>query len=297
MSCISSLGNTGESNCRALLAKAKGLILVSSTNQAGNIPSIDPAIPLTDLIIDANINDSSKLDRWYPLMDLKAVTTERAENEFFTYPDGTREFNRDGIRTATFTRPSGTSAILQKLEAWEDVDMSVFIVDENGRVIGEKNTAGFVEPIKVEANTYAAIIVWGSDTQKSSSIQISFDFSSLVIDGNLVVLDPASGVNLLRKQGLLEIGVTTGATSTTTLGLTIDNGSGFINDLDKVEGLVLVDFTAFNTSTSLAVTITLVTEPTPGNYVLTFAAQTLTDIMQITVSKTGLEDSVTLHTL
>lgn len=296
MSCATLIGNTGESNCRALMAKAKGIILVSSVNSSGATPSIDPAVSLTDTLIDNNINATSKLDRWFPVMDLKAVTNERAENEYFTYPDGTREYNRDGVRSVSMTRPSGTSAFLAKIETWENIDCSCWIIDEEGNIQGELNSAGLLEPIKIEANTFAATLVFGSDTQKSSSILLTFDFSSLVKDSSLAVMKPASGVNLLRKEGLLDVNVTYGATTTTTIALTVDNGSGYIDDLDKVEGLVTADFTAFNETTSLSVVV-VATEPTAGNYVLTFAAQTLADVIRVTIAKTGLETSITTVTL
>lgn len=296
MSCITLLGNTGESNCRTLMAKAKGLILVSAVNSSGATPSINPSVSLTDTIINNNINAASKLDRWFPIMDLKAVTNERAENEYFTYPDGTREFNRDGVRSTSYTRPSGTAAFLKKIQTWECVNAMAYVIDEDGNIQGELNTLGMVEPIAIELNTFSANLIFGSDTQKSSSIKIAFDYSSLVNDGDLVVLQPASGVNLLRKQGLIDINVTTGATSTTTLGLTIDNGSGYINSLDAVEGLVTADFTAYNVTTAAAVVV-VATEPTAGNYVLTFSAQTLANVIRVTIAKDGLETSITTHVL
>ena len=100
---------------------------------------------------------------------------------------------------------------------------------------------------------------------------------------------------------MLDLHVTTGSANTTTvLSLTIDSGSGYVNDMVPQEGLVIGDFGSAvqNITTTTSVALNTVTEPTAGNYLLTMAvAQTLGDIIEVTITKNGIETSVTTHTL
>jgi len=287
MSCIQNLGNTGESNCRALMLKAKGIILVSSVNSSGVTPSIAAATPLTDTLIDASINNTNKLDRWFPIMDLKSVTNERGAAEYFTYPDGTKEFNRDGVREVTFIRPSGTAAFRDKLTTFENAAIGVYLVDEDGNLQGVINAAGDLEPIIIEPNTFNSNLIFGNDTQKVGQIKISFDFSSLISDGSLGLFEPATGVNLLRKEGLLDVNIVLGVNTVSSIPLSVNNGSGAINNLDAVTGLVAADFTL--TAITGSATLGTVTEPTDGNYVVGVVGGVTSDTVTLTITKTGIE--------
>jgi len=279
-----------------LIAKAKSIIAVPMTNSSGVTPALDPDTDiLNNAFVDAKIN-ASKLDRWYPINNIRVATDERADNEYFTYPDGTREFLRKGPRTVTLIRSSGTPQMVKKLNSWANFDGGFYIVDENGKLRGMKNPAGLLEPFPFEDNTFNAKLVVGNDTQKFSTIVIVFDYSNLVDDGDFAVFNTDADVNLLRKEGLLDINVKTGATSTTSLGLTIDNGSGYLNDLVPQEGLVTGDFTVTNLTTSGSVSVA-VTEPTPGNYVLSFSLQSVGDVLEVVISKTGIETNISTHTL
>lgn len=295
--CTDILANTGENSCRVLIAKAKGLILVPMVNSSGVTPSIADTVDVDSAYVTAKINAANKLDRWFPVMNLKNVTEERGENEYFTYADGTREFNRTGVRTASFTRPSGTAQYTKKLRSWENANGGFYVVDENGGLRGMVNASGELEPFPFEDNTFFVNLVVGSDTQKSSSIVITFDYSNLVDDGDMGVILTNTDINLLRIDGLLDIDVTKTASTTTSLALTIDDGGGYFNDKTGVEGLLAADFALYNTTTAAAVTVITVTEPTPSNYLVTFAAQTSADVMRVTITKTGLETSVTTHTI
>jgi len=280
-----------------LIAKAKSIIAVPMTNSSGVTPALDPDTDiLNNAFVDAKINQQNKLDRWYPVNNIRVATDERADDEFFTYPDGSREFLRKGARTVTLTRGSGTPQMVKKLNSWATFDGGFYIVDENGKLRGMKNPAGLLEPFPFEDNTFNAKLVVGNDTQKYSTIVIVFDYSNLVDDGDFAVFNTDADVNLLRKEGLLDINVVTGATSTTTLALSIDNGSGYLNDLVPQEGLVTGDFTVTNLTTSTAVTV-VVTEPTPGNYVLTFSLQSLGDVLEVVITKIGIETNTSTHTL
>lgn len=296
--CTQSIMNTGEGDCRVLIAKAKAVMLVPMVDSTGATPSLDPSTDiLNDAFVVAKINEANPVDRWYPVNNIRVATDERGDDEYFTYPDGTREFLRKGARTVTLTRGSGTPQMVKKLNSWASYDGGFYIVDENGQLRGLINPTGMLEPFPFEDNTFNAKLVVGNDTQKFSTIMLTFDYSNLVDDGDFGVFQTDSDVNLLRKEGLYDLNVTKGASTTTTLALTIDNGAGYVNNRVPQEGLLLADFTAYNVTTAASVTITGVTEATAGNYVLTFAAQTLADVMRITIAKTGIETNVSNHTL
>ena len=295
--CTQSISNTGESSCRVLISKAKGFMFMSMVNSSGVTPSFDPnSVVINNTYVDAKINAANRLDRWFPVNNIRVSEDTRADNEYFTYPDGTREFLRQGARTVVATRGSGTPQFVKKVSSWATFNGGFLIIDENGKFVGRENSLGLMEPIPFEDNTFNAKLVTGNDTQKFSTVVMNFDYSNLVNDGDLIVWNTDADVELLNKDGLLDINVTTGATSTTTLALTIDTGSGYINDMVPQEGLVTSDFTVQNLTAVAAVSVT-VTEPTAGNYVLTFSAQTLTDVLEVTIVKTGIETNVSTHTL
>jgi hypothetical protein len=295
--CTQSISNTGESSCRVLISKAKGFVFMSMVDSSGVTPSLDPLVDVVNnTFVNTKINAANRLDRWFPVNGIRVSEDVRADDEYFTYPDGTREFLRQGARTVVATRGSGTPQFVKKVKTWGTFNGGFFIIDENDKLIGSENSLGKLEPIPFEDNTFNAKLITGNDTQKFSTAVMTFDYSSLVSDGDLMVWNTDADVSLKNKDGLLDINVVTGATSTTTLGLTIDTGSGYINDLVPQEGLITVDFTVINLTTALPVVV-VATEPTAGNYVLTFAAQTLTDVLEVTIAKTGIETNVSTHTL
>jgi hypothetical protein len=295
--CTQSISNTGESSCRVLISKAKGFVFMSMVDSSGVTPSLDPLVDVVNnTFVNTKINAANRLDRWFPVNGIRVSEDVRADDEYFTYPDGTREFLRQGARTVVATRGSGTPQFVKKVKTWGTFNGGFFIIDENDKLVGVENSLGKLEPIPFEDNTFNAKLITGNDTQKFSTAVMTFDYSSLVSDGDLMVWNTDADVSLKNKDGLLDINVVTGATSTTTLGLTIDTGSGYINDLVPQEGLITVDFTVINLTTALPVVV-VATEPTAGNYVLTFAAQTLTDVLEVTIAKTGIETNVSTHTL
>lgn len=117
--CTQSISNTGESSCRVLISKAKGFVFLSMVNSSGVTPSLDP---LTDVVnntfVDAKINAANRLDRWFPVNGIRVSEDVRADDEYFTYPDGTREFLRQGARTVVATRGSGTPQFVKKVKTW-----------------------------------------------------------------------------------------------------------------------------------------------------------------------------------
>jgi hypothetical protein len=295
--CTQSISNTGESSCRVLISKAKGFIFLSMVNSSGVTPSLEPATDVVnDSFVTAKINAANRLDRWFPVNGIRISEDVRADDEYFTYPDGTREFLRQGARTIVATRGSGTPQFVKKVKTWGTFNGGFFIIDENDKLVGVENAAGKLEPIPFEDNTFNAKLITGNDTQKFSTAVMTFDYSSLVSDGDLMVWNTDADVSLKNKDGLLDINVTGGATTTTTLALTIDTGSGYINDLVPQEGLVTADFTVQNLTTVSPVVV-VATEPTEGNYVLTFSAQTLADVLEVTIAKNGIETNVSTHTL
>jgi len=110
--------NTGEGDCRVLIAKAKAVILVPMVNSSGVTPSLDPSTDiLNNAFVVAKINESNPIDRWYPVNNIRVATDERGDDEYFTFPDVAREFWRNGVRTVTLTRGSGTPQMVKKLNS------------------------------------------------------------------------------------------------------------------------------------------------------------------------------------
>ena len=155
--CTQSVSNTGEASCRVLIAKAKGFIFASMVNSSGNTPALDPTTDVVNnTFVDNKINATNRLDRWFPVNNIRVSEDTRADNEYFTYPDGTREFLRQGARTVVATRGSGTPQFVKKVQSWGTFNGGFYIIDENGKLVGNINTSGNLEPIPFEDNTFNA---------------------------------------------------------------------------------------------------------------------------------------------
>lgn len=296
--CLQQIANTGEDSCRVLILKAKGYILVPYINSSGVTPALDPATDIVNnAFVEAKINNINKLDRWYPINNIRISEDVRADDEFFSYPDGTREFLRQGARTVNATRGSGTPQFVKNIKTWGKFNAGFYAIDEEGKLIGNINKQGLLEPFQIEDNTFTAKLVTGNDTQKFSTVVMTFDYSNLVSDGDMGVWLPESDVNILTKDGVSDLGVKKGASTATTLGLTVDTGSGYVNSKVPFMGGVISEFSMQNLTTTSPVALTTVVEPSDGNYVLTFPAQTLADVVEVTITRAGYETSVTTHIL
>lgn len=307
--CGGSPKNTGRSLCDLFPDVPYLLIMVPRKDNAGARNYINTATTLDEAYFTARINDTDPSQRWYPLVPMKNVEDVRSENILEEFEDGSKYFIRNGSRTFNAILLGVGPTYLEALDEFRCRDYDVLIIDLAGSIVG-RILGGATDKfygLPVAKGSWAAM--WNGKKDKTTSkIMLSFEFEQGLEDSDLRVIpmadDAANGyieTDLREAEGLLDIFIigtpTCGQTSTT-----VDLGykfGFFLNPL-PVEGLVVADFVSSsdgatsrirNVTDSANVTITGVTENTPGNYTLTYASQTVADVLRLAVSKNGLDAS------
>jgi hypothetical protein len=294
--CNLSLGNTGQPNCEPVANATKKIIVVPYFDSLGNINSIDTTATLNKAFFDALTNQVDGSKRWFPLPQIKNVTDEKGDSVFETFEDATMSFIREGVRTFKGIMPKQTPTFLGKIKNYRCSEVGVFLVDKDGNLIGSSIVAGKMNPIRIDAATWNAVLVKGTDTT-IQKIMLGFQFHLDELDENLnMILSSEIGISVISLTGLLDVYATATGISTTgfTAKLTTDYGSP-ITPI-KVKGLIITDFALFNVSTSAAITITSVVE-NAGVYTFVFPAQASGNILRLTPTKAGFDFSNVVTTV
>jgi len=293
------LGNTGV-GCDYVMGDTVALHFVSTFDGDGNLNKISTSAAFDKTFWDTQTNHIDPKKRLYPLQGIKNVEDVRGEPTLETFTDGTAQFMEQGVRGFKCIIPKGGTTLLRKLAKYGCTDISVFMTDSKGNFIGKRIDAGYIYPVRIDENTYYALLqkeVVGTSLQ---NIMINFQFEKNEQDEDLIYVPKTSIVyptNLLR--GLLDVTATFSGISQT--GVTITLVTDYLNS--AVEGLVISDFYSsvggtasrlYNVTDAAAVTISTFAESSPGVYDLTFTSQTITDDMRAVPVKNGYDFS-TVH--
>jgi hypothetical protein len=298
-SCDLGLSTTGKPNCQPIQDVLSGIILVPYYNSTGAINEYDLSTTVfNSAFFTARINDVDASKRWFPVQDLDNIEDIRGEAEFETLASGRKYFIKDGVRTFSSVVPSGSPIYKKKLDSAACVKLGAIGIDKQGNLIGNtESKEGFLRPIRIQDGSFYSSFAKTSYTEVQK-VGLAYDWGFNENDGDLgMILKAEMSYNVLDLQGLIDI-VGEPATSISTTGFTMDMNTEFGTALnpDKVKGLVLVDFTLYNITDSLAVTITSVTESPSGTYTFAFAAQGSAETLRLTVTKNGF-DSTKLQTV
>jgi hypothetical protein len=273
--CTLSLSNTGKSQCDPIAKAIKKVFIFPYFKADGTINSIDltGATPLGDAFWTALINNIDPLQRIYPLPRASSVTSPRAESVFEEYPDGTKDFIRKGVRSVIVTMPKQSFIYLGKIEAWKCQDLGVIFADVEGNMILSSSVSGFGYPIRIDKGSLDAVPILADDatTQK---VDLMFNFHPSELDSNLRVVTTGNmpGATLLLRDGILDINAVFTAITSTGFTATLTSDFGDPTSPAKITGLVKADLNLKKAGAT--VTITTVTETTPGVYVFVTPVQT-----------------------
>ncbi len=301
-----SLANSGQPGCVPIAKAQKKIIIVPYYDSTGTINYINTAVTLNAAFFLAKINHADPSKRFYVLPEVKNVTDEKADSVFEEFEDNTKAFIKEGVRTFAGMIIKGSYALLGALKSYKcQQDLGVFIIDNDGNIIGANNTTGlYLNPIRLESSSWDAKLVKSTDTT-IQKILLGFQFHISEQDENLRMLTPEDmpGVSPLTFSGLLTVyaNYINNTDDLTTVQLYVNNGAETLRSRFPVKGLVTGDFALYNTTTDEAVVITTFTESTgtpKGIYVLEYAAQTAGDILRLTITKNGYDFSnVTIYAL
>ena len=291
-SCTSQYKNSGQPSCvGALIQAARKIILVPRYKNDGTANKITVPATLNQAYFDALINNADRSARWYPLPKFVNVEMAKAESTYETFNDGTKKLIHEGVRTFKGLLPAIQPQYLSVLKSGNCTDMAAYIVDKSGKLVGYSNgEENVLYPFPLNANTMNAVYMWATDST-GSNIDFSFEFDVDMKDEYIAQIsaDDLTSVNLLDLEGLYNAVKSQTSTGQTSMVFKLYTEYGTVATPIAIEGLVAADFALYNVTDSAAVTVSTCTESPAGTYTLTYASQTLGDVIRITPSTTGID--------
>jgi len=286
------LSNTGRPNCLPLQSVTSKLILVPIQDNAGAYNRIDLAAALP---VWANlINDTDESQRWYPLPTFENVELPKADTVFEEANSGRMAYLRQGKRSFTgeLWAYDSTPQFLGKLASGRCVEFGAYIIDINGNLVGSK-VGNYLYPIPVDNQSWDPKFMFSTDTTVQK-IMLAFDFDRYFDESTMwmITADEASQ-DFNELKGLLDVNLTNliqVANTSVTVEATFDYGTA-LNPL-KFKGGLLADFNLYDNTNAAPFTITGVSEPTDGTYVV-LASFVTGDSYTLSVVKAGFTGSVT----
>ena len=285
--CESGLSNTGTPNCVTIQSVTSKLILVPLKANDGTKNSLDLTATFTESTFTALANQVDSSKRWFPLPQFENVELAKADSTFEEAPSGRKVFIKQGKRSFAGQLWNETPQLLGKIQDNRCVDFGVYVVDVNGNLVGSK-VGDKLYPIPVDNESFEAKLMFATDSA-TQKIMVGFDFYRLFDESTLWLLTPSDTTDLFdfnNLEGLLDVALTKTSASTTNLVVTATLDYGTAKSKIKVLGLVQADFTLKNTATGATITL-LTAVATENSYALTFASQTASLPVTLTVAKTG----------
>jgi hypothetical protein len=291
-SCTSQYKNSGQPNCvGALIQAARKIILVPRYANDGTENKITVPATLNQAYFNALINNADRSLRWYPLPKFVNVEMAKGESTYEEFSDKTKKLVAEGVRTFKGLLPAIQPQYLSVLKSGNCTDMAAYIVDKAGKLVGYSNgEENVLYPFPLNANTMNAVYMWATDTT-GSNIDFSFEFDVDMKDEYIAQISGSdlTSVNLLNLEGLINAKKSQTSTGQTTMVFKLYTEYGTVATPIAIEGLVAVDFALYNVTDSAAVTVLTSTESPAGTYTLTYASQTVLDVIRITPSTSGID--------
>lgn len=291
--CNASLNNTGLPTCQPIINVIKRVILVPLFDNSGAANAVSLSATFNQAFFDALINQTDGSKRWYPLPEMKNVTSPKADTIYQTFDDGSKIFIREGIRSFTGIIPKQSTNYLDKLKSARCREFGVYLVDKDGNLIGTISADGTqLLPIQVDNASWNPIYGFGTDTTVSQVV-VGFDFNIDMADEDLRMITAAdiTPVNLSLLRGLLDLHAVYSAISTTGFTAKINTDFGSVLNPIVAKGLLTTNFTLQNLTTPAAVPILTFTDNQDGTYAFTYAAQASGDELELTGNKSGYDFS------
>ena len=292
-SCNQPVSNLGMPGCIPQMGIITRVAFMPVFKQDGTLNSIDTTLAIDSAYFDTLQYHIDPFQRLYPLpYDLENVELPKDETVYQTFNSGTKRKIKDGERHFTALLPEAGNVIIGKIEKMGcSSKVGVFLIDNKNQIIGiERNgNAGKLFPIPLADSTIDAMFSFANDSEVSATT-LMFDFDKSVADEMLSLLEN-SEMNYLDIRTILKgkmdlniVEVGTSSATGFTAKITLDYGTA--KTKIPVKGLLLADFNLFNTTTSLAVVPTSVTESVDGEYTFVIPSQTLTNKIRVGLNVT-----------
>lgn len=281
--------NTGfPSACIGAIQAAAYAISVPLYDKEGNPNRIAKNAVLDQAYLTARINDTDESRRWYVWgKKINEATAPRAENVVEEAPDGSKYFIREGVRSATFTMFGTSPQHAASIDSARCISTGLYLFDEQFQLIAKyspETDADYIYPMPVADNTLAAVWNMGENAATAKTV-VTFDFDKALEDGQIYTVEHTFAIATVK--GLVDVIVEFSNISTTGVTAKLQTIYGKANDLVEVTGVLIGELSLYNVTDSAAVTIATLTEVEDGVYNLTFAAQTIGDVLYLDGVKTG----------
>tara|TARA_R110002153_G_scaffold32752_15_gene99113 strand:+ start:1368 stop:2330 length:963 start_codon:yes stop_codon:yes gene_type:complete len=296
-------GNLGRPNCIIEMKAIAFPVIFPRFNDVGvrNTIDVTSATLGSDLLALVQPSNPAQ-NRIYPFPRMENVTEERTDTTYETAASG-RKYLIEGVgevRTWMFELwgKDAANQILRELNKYGCSELDFFLVDIAGTLWGIKDeiNGDLMRGYEMSTETFNAFRRYATDTT-TQKIMISWDVDNGECEENSYgvtseELVATGGVKATSLKGLISAFQTVSALTATDLQTIVYTGFGSAGDRGKVVGLApansAANFTAFNETTQLAVTLTSATETADGEYTLVMSiAQTATDPIKISVAATG----------
>lgn len=298
--CDVGLGNTGTPNCVPVMKVAKKLIIVPRFDSDGNYNEIDLTDTLNEAYFLALTNNADDSKKWFPFKSMKNVKSERAETKFQEFDDGSKEVIAQGVRPFEALLTKEGPIFLSQIEGYACNEVAFYIVDADDNLIGDGvSHVGFLRPIAIANNTWDPIFLMPSDTTVSA-IKLGFEWENTMKDSSIRMIQASDlGTSMLSLRGLLDIEATVVSTTQTVMTIDLYSRYGSLLKKDPILGMVTANFgEAGNTSKIYNVTdatwisvVAAAVTGTPGRYTLTYASQTVSDVLMPAILKNNFDDT------
>ena len=303
--CSLTVANTGF-GCTPIMEVVEKFIEVSYFKADGTINEIDLTDTFNLAYFTALVNDADETLRWYPLPFVKNMVDERADSDFESFDDKTRIERQVGIRSVkTIITTLGNNAgavspqMVGKINDKKCKVSGLFGITKSKQLVGEMINDGFLAPIRIDNGSLMAILVKTGSGAITQKINLGFDWHIDVQDERLRTLEAdemTTDISLLN--GLLDVTSTYSAIGQTSFKATLKTIFGTVVNPLLVEGLVAGDMALYNVTDSANVTITTAVEAPDGTYTISYATQSVADVLRLTITKDGYDfTAVTANTI
>jgi hypothetical protein len=259
------------------------------------------AMATADII--ALINHEDPLKRLYPLPRVENIDPTKADPATKEYNSGNSIFMEEGVKSESAIIVAPNRQYLKALKSFRGcTSFGIFKADLGNNIYGVGSEDGTkLYPRVVNEQTFNP--QW-SDAKDADpqEIMLTFSYPKEDREENIgtVLSSETDNFDWLNADGLFDVNAVFTLPTITGITVTLTQIFGSVGAKLPIAGLVVADFgdasnssSFYNVTTASWETITTVVENplVPGEYALTYAAQTASDVANFPITKNGLDGS------
>jgi hypothetical protein len=248
--------------------------------------------------------DATPLTRIYPVGPFENAEIPRAERVVQTFNSGRSAPTQQGVRSFSGLLVGAGQKSVGILDTFECQDIGFYLVDSCGNLtgLGSDNDL-LLYPIPIASGSLATNFQMATDTTVAA-VLLTFQVDQTMNDADLRVVPAAYlatlstlfdnvlnvQVPVTRIKGLTDVDILSNLPpSATSMTVRVNTDGGQINQYSlltgvPVTGLTTANFRVLNLTDGTELTPSAVTETANGTYALTYASQTVGDILAVRVT-------------